>query len=317
MRTSTFSVPFPGAKRPFEEGQKLHLWDFTEINETTRELEFSSINMLAAWTPAYENIVEAIYQRNLKVGILWTSSVGEMDLEPIEKQYLRKILDDPRINFVWFGDKTLAQLFPEKGFHLPYPFYTSNSEYSKDKLVKLQNKTKGGICFFGPQTKKKNILNSLIAVKLVPNNVYHVLYSHIPLHTDDTKLLRIDHAISMARVEMPWMDNAQYFDLIRNCRVNLAPSWCETFNYQVAESNLLGTPSIVSPTISLPGVNIVNPNDAISIGIILTGMLELNDEDYNSLQEQVYSETVKQLDDNNEIIGSFLSVNINKFCNQS
>jgi len=200
------------------------------------------VHILAAWHPVYSQLMGL----GGRIGVCWTSSAGEMDMEPVEREWLAAILVDPRISFIWFGDESLAQVYPEKGFYAPYPLAT---DIEVPKLLSLPLPFATLFCPTGP---KKNVLNQILAMRLVQRE------QHLTLHTNvqgyDRELAALDC------VRYGWLSRPEYESLIASARVNLACSWCETFNYQAAEAALLGTPSVVSPTIPLPGMTVKNPN---------------------------------------------------------
>jgi len=250
------SVPFPGAKRPLEEGAKLGLWDFILLEGPRIVIPNAETYILAAWGPAYEQLLRL--SSRSKLGVLWTSSVGEMDFTPVEQGYLNRLLKDDRISFIWFGDPSLAMAYPEKGFYLPYPLKVDEADppyVEKREIATL----------FCPTGPKKNILNQLVAMKLVQRD--HKLTLHTNVEGYEVILEELDC------VRHPWLPEVEYRELIASARINLAVSHCETFNYQVAEALTLGTSSVISATIPLPGHIVLDPNNpheiALTIGSIL------------------------------------------------
>jgi glycosyltransferase involved in cell wall biosynthesis len=255
MKLATLSVPFPGAKRPLEEGAKLGLWSFTLLDENTREITSADIYILAAWHPSYEQLLNLGDKR----GVLWTSSAGEMDFTPIERQYLWEILLDPRIDFVWFGAKGLAEAFPQKGFYAPYPL---SCDLQPLQVVKEDIAT-----LFCPTKPSKNIYNQLCSMKIVLREWELVLHTNIEGYNEilkDMNVVRYDY----------WLPTSQYHNLLARAKVNLAVSWAETFNYQVAEALMLGTQSVISQTIPIPGHYVTDPNYAQGIANLILWILE-------------------------------------------
>ena len=242
----TISVPFPGAKRPLEEGKKLGMWDFILLDGDTIEVPPADVYILAAWHPIYEMLMGL----RGKIGVMWTSSAGEMDFEPVEQGYLHQINGDPRISFIWFGDPALAQVYPEKGFYAPYPF-------DVDSVNRPEVEKKDIATLFCPAGLKKNLLNQLLAMKLVQRERKLTLHTNIKGY--DEILMGLDC------VHHEWLPQQEYNELIASARVNLACSWCETFNYNVAEAAFLGTISVISPTIPLPGRRVKEVNNPVHI----------------------------------------------------
>ncbi|MBA7689801.1 hypothetical protein ES703_98312 [subsurface metagenome] len=236
------TVAFPGAKRPLEEGKKLGFWDLVIIDESGIKIPPADIYIFGAWHPAYEQIIGLA--PDSKIGVLWTSSPGEMDFVSVEQEYLRKILNDPRIDFVWFGHPVFGRLYPEKGFYAPYPI--------KVEGVKKPNVRKENIItLMCPADPKKNILNQLLAVKMIYEETDIVLHTNVAGYD----YLLNPHMIGgLDCVRHSWLPDEDYHKLLTKARLNLACSWAETFNYNVAEAALMGTISIVSPTIPIPGI---------------------------------------------------------------
>jgi len=269
--TVFLSVPFPGAKRPGEEGAKLGLWDFVLLDGPRIIIPEARTYIIAAWHPAYQPLLGL--STGSKLGVLWSSSGGEMDMEPIEQEYLTRLLDDPRISFIWFGDPALAQVYPEKGFYAPYPF-------DVDK-VNLPNVEKKDIAMlFCPTGPKKNILNQLLAMRLVQRKRKLTLYTNVQGY--DVILRDLDC------VRHEWLPDVEYRSLLASARVNLACSWCETFNYNVAEAGLLGTVSVTSSTIPLSGLAVKYPNSPVMIAEkILVGSHTVNALILDSMRTQL------------------------------
>lgn len=245
------SIPFPGARRPLEEGAKLGLWEFVLLQGERVKIPPADVYIFAAYHPIYERL----FTLGGKNVILWTSSAGEMDMEPIEQQFLDRLLKDPRVSTIWFGDQSLALAYPEKGFYAPYPLACDiPPEVEKQDIITL----------FCPAGPKKNILNQLLAAKLVQREM------HLTLHTN---IRGYDGIISeLDCVRHDWLPDGEYQRLLAQSKVNLAISWCETFNYQVAEAALCGTCSLVSETIPVPGMVITNPNNP---ALIAQGIIEV------------------------------------------
>ena len=218
----------------------------------------ADVYLLAAWHSVYSQLLGL----NGKIGVLWTSSVGEMDLEPVEQVYLMQIIRDPRISFIWFGDANLAEVYPEKGFYAPYPLEVdgvSLPEVEKSDIATL----------FCPAGPKKNLLNQILAMKIVQREMKLTLHTNVEgydLYLGERELDCVRHS---------WLPTEEYKHLLASAKVNLACSWCETFNYNVAEAALLGTTSVVSPTVPLPGTKVDNPNSPLQIAAAIMSVVRI------------------------------------------
>jgi len=262
------SVNYPGARRPLEEGAKLGLWDFVLLEGGRVDIPPADIFILAAWHQSYSQLLGLG-----KMGVLWTSSAGEMDFEPVESQWLGDILNDPRISFVWFGDRSLAAAFPQKGFYCPYPLDVSLEppKVAKEDIITL----------FCPSGPKKNLANQLLAVGLAQREAKLTLHTNIQGY--DSMLSLVDH------VKHPWLPQEEYYRLLASAKVNLAVSWCETWNYNVAEAGLCNTASVTSPTIPVPGLVVENANSPLDIA---NGILQIASAS-TEMGEKARSEVIK------------------------
>lgn len=168
-------------------------------------------------------------------------------MEPVEIEYLQHILRDPRIEKVWFGDPSLAQVYPEKGFHAPYPFSSDLPLYTGPK--------RDAIGLFNPGGLKKNNYNQILAAELFQrSHPGWILETNVANYEPVMKSLGLRYRLH------PWLPAEEYHQVLGGCRINMACSWAETNNYQVAEAGLLGVPSVISLTIPQPGIECDYPN---------------------------------------------------------
>jgi len=258
------SVPYPGVSRVCEEGEKLGLWEFVRLTDD-QEVDVpasADLYILGAWHPVYGEILNAMRaQGKPRAVVLWTSSAGEVGLEPSEQDALVDVLADTRIERVWFADKALAEAWKEKGFYAPYPLYVPEV-LPGPKLVPEPYMT-----LFCPSTAKKNIFTQLVAAVLI-----QLERPELTLYTN-VQVSKVFHD-TLKFKEMGWLAREQYEEVMRGSKLNFACSFAETFDYQAAEAALLWqVPSVCSytipwsPTIIL-GVTpapVSNPNDAREI----------------------------------------------------
>lgn len=249
MNIAAISVAYPGVLRVLQEGHKLGLWDGPD--GSTRTLPESGVVILGAWHQAYEGLLSSL-RPDLRIGVLWTSSSGEVGFEPSEQESLKRILDDKRISFVWFGHKPLADLFPEKGFYAPYPFAIPDPLPEPKRPLDY-------ITLFCPPTVKKNIFNQLCAAAMLWRQAKLRLVTNVPVPT----VLR-DRLPSLQTHD--WLPEKHYRDIMAGARVNLAVSWAETLHYQSLEAAIYhGVPSVGSKTIPWMQTEVAHPNDPVDI----------------------------------------------------
>lgn len=236
MRILGVTAPYPGVRRVFEEGEKVGLMDVWVVGEGPKGIGWEQeVIILGSWNSDYASIVDTL-KKEKKIGVLWTSSMGEVGLEGAELQLLWEVVNNKDISFIWFGDRSLGRLF-DKGFYAPYPL-----DYKLSPIQPKQNI----VTLFCPPTLKKNIYNQLVAIKFLQEREKElILHTNIPL---DKSLIEF---LGLRCVVHPWMQRRQYDELLASSRLNFAVSFAETFNYQCAEAIMLGTPCIVSSTVRL------------------------------------------------------------------
>ena len=227
---------------------KLGLWTFIRLGGRT-SIADADLYILGAWTPAYNSLLEDLHQAGKRIGVLWTSSSGEIGFEGVEADYLAGILRDPRISFVWFGHKPLALAFPQKGWYAPYPFAIPDP-------LEPPAERHSYMTLFCPEGPKKNTLNQLLAALLVQRQ-----FPSLSLETNVAvpPLLR---EAGLLFKQHGWLKPDAYREMIRHSRLNFACSWAETLHYQSLEAAVYyGVPSIGSPAIPwLPDEAMTNPN---------------------------------------------------------
>lgn len=233
-----------------QEGEKLNWWEFVHLDGQEAIIPIADTYIFAAWDPIYDKVIEYIVPEKSKVISLWTSSVGEMDFEPIERSFLSHIIQHPRISHVWFGDTSLARTNGPKGFWAPYPI----------RIVKGQPEEypkKNYITMFCPSGPKKNILNQLTAIRILQETEDLELYTNVNGYDDILALMKCR--------KFGWLEKIEYQSKMMASRLNMACSWAETYNYNVAEAALLDTVSVTSNTVPISSLRIKDPNDPLEI----------------------------------------------------
>lgn len=266
MPNITFvTAQFPGVLKVGIEGEKLGLWNLVELGGADRiAIPSSSCYILGAWQPgAYDQLLKVL--EGSKIGICWCSSVGEMQFEPIEQEYLASIIANPEIDFVWFGDKSLGEVW-KKGFYAPYGMKLPDEEY-------IPRPKQNIVTFFCPATTKKNILNQLVAIALLQRTNSAILHTNVPVDTAFAASIKLKY------VQHGWLPQEQYQELIASSKLNFAVSWAETYSFQAAEALMLGTLSVLSHTIpwAMPYLTVRNPNDPIEIAEVAMKVLAISD----------------------------------------
>lgn len=238
-----------------EEAEKLGLLELVRLDRDRVRIPPADVYILGAWHPTYAQVVKVL--EGSRVGVLWTSSAGEMQFEPVEQDYLAAIIDSKEVEFVWFGDKSLGQVW-DKGFYAPYPMKLEGyPRREKQDIVTL----------FCPATAKKNLLNQVVAIALLQREQDLTLHTNVPIDP------AFAASIKLRYVQHDWLPDQEYKKLIASSKLNFAVSWAETLSYQSAEAALWGTASIVSATVPWLKLD-VNPNSPSDIACLAREMLK-------------------------------------------
>lgn len=254
LKIIAISVNFPGIVKALKSGTDLGMWDLIVLDEKPAKIPKADVYILGAWHPAYSQLLNKL-PKDSKIAVLWASSTGEMDLEPIEVENLAKIMENKRIDHVLFSTKALAESF-EKGIFFPYPIT------AKCPLFKGDTEKEDIITLLCPPTMKKNILNQLIAVKLLQK------MKKMELHTNLKPYEKVMGWLGLNFKMHGWLPEEDYYLLLSQSKCNLGASWAESFNYQVLEAALCNTFSVVSNAVWwYPDKDLIvsNPNNPYEI----------------------------------------------------
>lgn len=243
MKNVFVTMPFPGVRRVGEEGAKLGLWELLVLEGGRVPIPPADLYVLGSWHLQYVHVLSALPTR-ARVGVCWTSSAAEMELNAwVERDYLAGLLQDPRISFIWFGDPGLAQVYPEKGFAYTYPLqFNPQPPQPKADILTL-------LC---PDKPSKNIFAQLLAVSIIQKH-----RPELVLHTNIQDLRGLGDRLKV--VQHGWLPRPEYHALLASARLNLAASFSETMCYQGAEAVMLGTPCLLSDAVPWTGSPADNP----------------------------------------------------------
>ncbi len=177
-----------------------------------------------------------------------------MGFEPSEVANFAKLLDDPRIDFIWVGEPSLDKIRP-KVFYAPYPVKVENR---RNVTIEKANT----MTLFCPSTVKKNALNQLVAALEIQKKAGLQLYTNVAFSPGVSDILK-----DMRVMQSSWLPQAQYDQVLRRSKLALCVSWAETFSYQCAEGIMLGTPCVGSHTIPFlsDSYTVRDPNNPVEI----------------------------------------------------
>lgn len=261
MRTKihAISVNFPGVVKSLKHGVDLGLWDLTVIGEGPIQIPKADAYILGAWHDCYFQLLNRLPEKS-RVAVLWASSAGEMDLEPIEVLSLTRLLEIKRVDCIFFSTHALADSF-EKGVYFPYPIHLTVP------LCRKAAKKEDIITLFCPPTLKKNIFNQLLAVKAIQKH-FKGLGRKMELHTNLKSYEIVMGWLGLDFKMHGWLPENDYFSMLSRAKCNLGVSWAESFNYQVLEAALCNTFSVVSSAVwwyPEKSLVVANPNEPKNI----------------------------------------------------
>lgn len=224
------SLPFPGVCRVFEHGERLGLWKFVCLRGDV-DIPVSDHYIIGAWHDFYRDKLLNVLPESSRITVLWTSSVGEVSLEPVEVSLLQEVLLNKRVSKIWFGSAHMSRLFSDKGVYAPYPIDFDYASPRKDHGSYMT--------LFAPPTAKKNLFTQFAAIALLQRD------RGLPLYTN----VRVPEVFKINYTFHEWLPDLVYRDLISGSCLNWACSWAETLNYQALEAAVYEVPSVVSRAI--------------------------------------------------------------------
>lgn len=236
---------FPGASNVALHLESLgfskHLWLDDQVDLKALDAD---LFLLVAWCPQYSMLLPHLKS---KVAVLWTSTPLQSELteQEIEIDYINFISGLEKVSRIWFGSSVFAGVFPGKGFYCPYP---ADPKLVLNKAPKddLERHNIGFFSVFG--NCMKNIYSQLIAVRLLQGELPDLL---LATNGMSMRQRRFSDNIGLKYEDKGWIeDKTEYYRLAKSTLLNIHASITESFSYQAWESMLLGTPVLMSPTIS-------------------------------------------------------------------
>lgn len=209
----------PGVAAVGRNGSELGLWVY--CGGYVPKVEKEDYIIWGAWSDSY---YRAIRQHRCKQARFVTSSLGQMEMEPVELEWLQydfKLLEKGDLDNIFFGSPDLAMLHKKREGvkYCPYPVTFNPKPFD---LASKEDAT--GI--FLPNHKRKNIQNQLAAIELLPA-AYRKKYTNL----------------------RGWMLEEQYRSLLSKVRVVMHATHCESFGYAVIEAIEAGTLPLISPCV--------------------------------------------------------------------
>lgn len=227
----------------------------TELSEHTSILSKEKLGdhklvIFGAWENTYYLAMKKLQQKyqDVKVGLLWTSTVGQMGFSPdiVEGSYLWLIHDAMkagRLDYLFVPTKRIYQTF-QQIFPSGMVKYLPNTVSFEWLYEHQDNSLVRGIDYvdlFLPQASRKNVLNQVMGARLA--NVFLHFNSVFKTVRDFADLIKLRYC------DMGWMDREHYLRALQTMKLGLQVTYAETFDYVLAEHFAYGVPCITSFTI--------------------------------------------------------------------
>jgi glycosyltransferase involved in cell wall biosynthesis len=205
----------------------------------------------------YSSKYEGVFQSTAKKCLVWQSSIFQTQLEGEVSaiRNIKRLESEKKIDQVIVGDLNTLKLFsnavwvPNFSFFEPVP--------STKQIV---DSTKINLCALGPSKNRKNLFTVLAAFQYLSDQ--HVLHINV---SPEYYQANIEGVFNTERViNHDWMEQRDYYALIKQCVAGFQVSVAESYDYVAAEHLLLGTPVICSnsiPAVAIEALTVRNHED--------------------------------------------------------
>lgn len=245
---------FPGVRGTFQHlsavAGTVHFNNPTEIFKIVKEKP--DLVILGGYLDYYTQVLFTCKKEGVKTAILFTSTLGQAELssdfiELAQLNALKKMLERNEITYLLFGSSSLSGVFASPKIKRYWnPFSVDYVQKHLKQTENLPTQKVNGIVMFMPFAPRKNIVNQLMAVKI--------------LQRDDPSLLLLTNNIApqyrifcndfgIVFQDMGWLHPINYYRALQRAKASLQITLCEAFDYVAAESICSGTPVIVAPSV--------------------------------------------------------------------
>lgn len=199
--------------------------------------------LFGGWSQVYQYFLKGLKNKKIEFGIYWTSSPGQTDISE-EIDSLGDLINSSEIKYKLFANKDLASSFSGR---------LSNVNFLPDTVIfpeELKNKPRSGkksaiaiSLFCSPfEYKRKNILNSLLAVSMLKDR-YTLYLNGLSANKSYKSVLE---KLNIRYRDFGWMSDEEYERVLWDVDLGLQVSFADTFNFVVAEHIARRIPVITS-----------------------------------------------------------------------
>jgi len=274
------ALDFPGVQSVLWHGHWEKIWtriDFQDLD--TIEQDENTTIILGAFTPSYTQVIHKLKEKGFKVGIFWTSSLGQMEQVPEEIDLFNHaslFLQKGELDFALCGDWTLPLILERGLIYAPYPI-----SFKLARPINIPKESKIGM--FLPQHSRKNILNQVFSLPLLLSKMFPTVELHHNLMLPHPPIANIPYAFIT--------DQPSFLKILGGLRVSLMVTHTESFGYSFVDAVLAGTIPILGPAMAeyfredcFPdfAIPIVcpNPDSPREIALTIAPWLECSDSTY-------------------------------------
>jgi len=263
---------FPGVKTHLDHvGSLLRLNKFnvTYLNQKFKlsDIVDNSTVIFGAWVPYYNRLFEVLKKQktNIKIVVSWCSPLSQMNLENDLYNFLAAAAN-PYIDRLFLSrdeGETLKKVFPNITF-FPAPFIINEK-------VKRDKKSDGPfiITMFNANTPRKNTFVQLAALKKIDDILLYTNLGDTDYCNMNKNLIKL---FNINNINDSWIPTADYNQIIATTDIGMQVTFCEGFNYVLAEHFTNGIPVIVS------GANpIIEKNKTIHEHLVVHDIASVNE----------------------------------------
>ncbi len=291
----------PGVQSVFKNLEQLGISKNIELDNMNQLPDPNDIVIFGSFHQSYISLLNILKAKRQTVGILWTSSVSETQLQSGEISLLMQVIylrQQGKIDFIWFLKKDFTEVYTGNGiFHVSVPI----PEYKKTETEWSSNQHKF-IALFMPDALKKNWFAQILAAKVAKKHDTNIqIRTNLPISDSDI-------------TSLGWMEPNLYENEIKHTYLALHVSHAESFAYGAYQFLARGIPCLISPTIAdnfhiesnskLYDYLVVSNPDSISeiSNKILYFTQGEGSNNYKFISEYIYSEMQKLRTHNNQEI---------------
>lgn len=207
--------------------------------------ERPSLAIFGGWSKTYEELIKRLRHEKIKFGVYWTSSPGQTDISQ-ETEKLATIISNNHLRYRFFSSLAFASCLKKyfkNLYHLPLIFASLGLIARKqDKTVNNENVFVMSLFCVQSEYKRKNVLNSLLAVSSLKRNCRLYLNGL----SKDRYYRKILDKLCINYRDFGWMDRKKYERVLGEVDLGLQVSFAESFNYVTAEHLARGIPVIAT-----------------------------------------------------------------------